>query len=58
MSHVDDPNVIFKFEGGTGGLDSQAYAARSKSNLNRSQSHDSNHIRDTQPSEKKVFVTK
>ena len=52
MSHAEDPNVIFKFEGGTGGIDSQAYA-RTKSNLNRSHDvNDSGNIRDTQVSEK------
>jgi len=55
MSHADDdPNIIFKFEGGTGGLDSHALG-RSKSNLNRS--HDiaesSGNIRDTGASDKK-----
>jgi len=54
MSHVgDDPNIIFKFEGGTGGLDSHV---RSKSNLNRSQdtnAYERNHSTEA----KKVLTT-
>ena len=50
MSHADnDPNMIFKFEGGTGGLDSQI---RTKSNLNRSHDvNDSGNIRMTDASD-------
>ena len=49
MSHAeDDPNMIFKFEGGNGGFE-----VRSKSQLNRSHDvNDSGNIRETGASDK------
>ena len=53
----NNQKLMFKFEGGTGGIESDAnLGTRTKSKLNVS--HESSQIRDTMPSEKPLFKKK